>query len=71
MKGEPHFWAEIILNHMYIITLIDNLRRLPLVVTLTKLLFPSTFALRNRNSEYSRQKVSEYVSLAISAGGYH
>ncbi|KAB8216388.1 cytochrome P450 [Aspergillus novoparasiticus] len=58
-SGKLHFWSEIIVNHLYFITLIDNLRRLPLVVPLARLLWPSTVAVRNKNSEYSRQKVRE------------
>ena len=57
--GKPHFWSEIIVSHLYFITLIDNLRRLPFVATLTRLLFPSTLAMQNKNSQYARQKVAE------------
>ncbi|EGX94777.1 Cytochrome P450 [Cordyceps militaris CM01] len=57
--GKPHFWCEIIVNHLYFITLIDNLRRLPFVATLARLFFPSTLAMQNKNSQFSRQKVAE------------
>lgn len=60
-KGKPDSWSELIVSHLYFITLIDNIRRLPFVVTLTKMIFPATVAHRNKNSEYSRQKVNEYV----------
>ncbi|PKY00096.1 cytochrome P450 [Aspergillus campestris IBT 28561] len=57
--GKPHFWSELITSHLYFITLVDNLRRFPMVVALTKLLFPSTLAVRNQNSEYSRKQVAK------------
>ncbi|KAK2616579.1 hypothetical protein QQS21_000402 [Conoideocrella luteorostrata] len=60
--GKPHFWSEIIVSHLYFITLIDNLRRLPFVASLAKLLFPSTLAVQNKNSRYARQKVSERLA---------
>lgn len=60
-SGKPHFWAELILDHLYFITLADNLRRFPLVVTLTKWFFPSTIAAQSKNSEYSRKQVSRWV----------
>ncbi|KAL5041775.1 hypothetical protein BDW71DRAFT_217421 [Aspergillus fruticulosus] len=57
--GKPHFWSELIVSHLYLITLVDNLRRLPMVVALTKLCFPSILAVRNKNSEYSRRQVEK------------
>lgn len=57
--GTPHSWSELIVEHLYFITLADNLRRLPLVVTLWRLIFPSTLAHQNQNSRYSRKKVEE------------
>ena len=58
--GKPHFWADLILEHLYFITLADNLRRIPVVTTLVTWLFPSTVATRSRNSEFSRQQVARY-----------
>ena len=55
--GKPHFWAELILEHLYFITLADNLRRLPLMTKLATSLFPSTFATRSKHSKYSRDQV--------------
>ncbi|EMF14032.1 cytochrome P450 [Sphaerulina musiva SO2202] len=60
--GTPHSWSELIVEHLYFITLADNLRRLPLVVTLWRLLFPSTLAHQNQNSRYSRKKVEERLA---------
>lgn len=59
--GKPHFWAELILEHLYFITLADNLRRLPLLRKLAKIFFPSTLAVQNKNSQYSRTQVERYV----------
>lgn len=58
-QGKPHSWSELIVSHLYFITLVDNLRRLPCVATLSKLLFPSTVAVQNQNSQYSRRKVEQ------------
>ena len=66
-KGTPHSWAELILDHLYLITLADNLRQLPFVTTLTGWLFPSTIATKNQNSEFSRQQVAKYVSFLCEA----
>ena len=56
--GKPHFWSELILDHLFFVTVADNLRRFPLVTMLFKTLFPSTVATRNKNSTYSRAQVS-------------
>ncbi|KAK1638560.1 cytochrome P450, partial [Colletotrichum phormii] len=60
--GKPHNWSEIIVSHLYFITLVDNLRRLPFVARLIRVLFPSTLAVQNQNSQYSRKKVEERLS---------
>ncbi|KAK1724060.1 cytochrome P450 [Colletotrichum acutatum] len=58
----PHSWSEIIVSHLYFITLVDNLRRLPFVARVARVLFPSTLAVQNQNSQYSRKKVEERLS---------
>lgn len=68
MSGIPHFWAELILDHVYFITLADNLRRFPLIVALTKRFFPSTVAVQNKNSDYSRKQVSRWVLNVVIPG---
>ncbi|KAK1477672.1 BCL4p [Colletotrichum tamarilloi] len=60
--GKPHSWSEIIVSHLYFITLVDNLRRLPFVATIARVLLPSTLAVQNQNSQYSRKKVEERLS---------
>ncbi|KAL0764153.1 hypothetical protein CaCOL14_013206 [Colletotrichum acutatum] len=49
-------------SHLYFITLVDNLRRLPFVARVARVLFPSTLAVQNQNSQYSRKKVEERLS---------
>lgn len=53
-----HFWLDIILGHMLAITVMDNLRRYPLLLRIAKAL-PSkwTTSLRNKQSDFSREKV--------------
>ncbi|KAK1485013.1 BCL4p [Colletotrichum cuscutae] len=60
--GKPHSWSEIIVSHLYFITLVDNLRRLPFVARVARVLFPSTLAVQNQNSQYSRKRVEERLS---------
>ena len=64
-SGKPHFWAELILDHIYLVMLVDNLSRFPLVVALTKWFFPSSVAAQNKNSEYSRKQVSRWVGNVV------
>lgn len=59
--GKPHFWSELILDHLYFITLADNLHRFPIVPTLARILFPSTMVVKNKNSQYSRDLVARLV----------
>ncbi|KAK1976432.1 cytochrome P450 [Colletotrichum cereale] len=68
--GKPHDWSEIIVSHLYFITLIDNLRRLPFVVRLTRLLLPSTLAVQSQNSQYSRRKIEERLSKKTSRNDF-
>lgn len=47
-----------IVNHLYFITLLDNMSRLG-VAKLFKYLIPSVLLVQNKNSQYSRQKVEK------------
>ncbi|KAF2867458.1 cytochrome P450 [Massariosphaeria phaeospora] len=60
--GKPHFWASLILDHLYFITLVDNLSRLPFVAMLVKALVPSSLATWNQNSEFSRKQVERRLA---------
>ncbi len=59
LPGKPHFWADIILEHLYLITIIDNLRRIALIATLFRYLIPSSVLVQNKNSRYSRNQVEK------------
>jgi Cytochrome P450 len=56
--GKPHFWSELILEHLFFITVADNLRRFPLVPTLARLVFPSSVAIRNKHTGFTRDRVA-------------
>jgi hypothetical protein len=48
----------LILEHLFFITVADNLRRFPLVPTLARLLFPSSVATQNKHTGYTRDQVA-------------
>lgn len=55
-----HFWLELILDHMVEVTLLDNLRRLPLLSILSRyFLAPLTARVRRKHVGYSRAKVQK------------
>ncbi|CAG8976723.1 hypothetical protein HYALB_00012521 [Hymenoscyphus albidus] len=58
-NGKTHFWSDLIEEHLYLITLIDNLSRLPLLATMAKIFFPSTLVVQNQNSAFSRKQVEK------------
>lgn len=62
LRGEPHYWQEMILNHLYFITVADNLRRLPFALTVARLLAPILTAVRNEHSQFTRNKVSQRMT---------
>ncbi|KAK3324443.1 putative cytochrome P450 [Cercophora scortea] len=55
--GEPHFWQELILGHLYFITVADNLRRFPMVPTIARMIFPFMSSIKNKHTGYTREKV--------------
>lgn len=59
IAGKPHYWPELILEHLFFITVVDNLRRYPLFVTLGKWILPTfTVSTRNKHTGYARNQVS-------------
>ncbi|KAI0195876.1 cytochrome P450 [Astrocystis sublimbata] len=60
--GKPHFWQELILDHLFFITVADNLRRFPLIPTLAKLVFPFLSSIKNKHTGYTREKVEQRLS---------
>ncbi|GJC85380.1 trichothecene C-15 hydroxylase [Colletotrichum liriopes] len=67
--GVPHFWADIVLEHLYVITLFDNLRRIGWLAKLAGLLVPASIVTSNQNSNYSRQQVEKYVQNTARTAG--
>ncbi|KAH7028652.1 cytochrome P450 monooxygenase [Macrophomina phaseolina] len=61
--GKPHFWQQLILEHIFFVTVLDNLRRYPVVARIGKLLLPRfTVSIRDKHSGYSRDKVARRLA---------
>ncbi|PSK33975.1 Isotrichodermin C-15 hydroxylase [Elsinoe australis] len=58
----PHFWFEMLTKYLFFITLVDNLRRLPFVPTLGKLIAPLTAGIQEKNHKYSRELVKRRLA---------
>lgn len=57
--GKPHFWSEMVVKHLFFVTVLDNLRRYPLIDALGRKCLPRlTVSVRDRHSGYSRAKVA-------------
>ncbi|KAI2706025.1 hypothetical protein CBS147332_7269 [Penicillium roqueforti] len=58
-NGKPHHWSEMVTSHVFIATLVDNLCRYPLFNYIRVFILPKlTFSVRNRHSQFSRDKVA-------------
>ncbi|KZL72864.1 benzoate 4-monooxygenase cytochrome P450 (BCL4p) [Colletotrichum tofieldiae] len=68
--GVPHFWADIVLEHLYVITLFDNLRRIGWLAKLAGLLVPASIVTSNQNSNYSRQQVEKRLKTQESRNDF-
>ena len=56
--GKPHFWSEIIVSHLYFITVLDNLSRYPMLANLAQQILPwATTSVRDKHSGFTRKKV--------------
>ncbi|KAH0425313.1 Cytochrome P450 [Colletotrichum camelliae] len=56
--GKSHFWSDMIVEHLFFVTVLDNLRRYPVLDALGRRLLPRlTVSVRDRHSGYSRTKV--------------
>lgn len=56
---ESHFWLDLILGHVLAITVFDNLRRFPMLLSLSKIIANSKlFAKRDLVGDFSREKVA-------------
>ena len=61
-SGRPHFWQQMLVKHLFAITLVDNLRRYPLIKWLGLLVLPGlTRHLRERHRALSVSKVARYA----------
>ncbi|TGJ83736.1 hypothetical protein E0Z10_g5024 [Xylaria hypoxylon] len=68
--GNLHSWAAIVLQHLYLVTLIDNIRRIGWVAKAFGLLIPSSLLTRNQNSAFSRQQVEKRLSIQDSRNDF-
>ncbi|KAL8708612.1 MAG: hypothetical protein Q9220_006548 [cf. Caloplaca sp. 1 TL-2023] len=76
-NGKPHFWPELILEHLFFITVVDNLRRYPLFVTLGNRLshktdrkdFLSNIIDKVEAGEVSHEELTAHTSTLVIAGG--
>lgn len=61
VKNEKHHaWMDLILKHLFEVTLVDNLRRIKILHLLGTWLLPSlTEGVREKHAGYSRQKVQK------------
>ncbi|KAK2754364.1 hypothetical protein FQN54_007008 [Arachnomyces sp. PD_36] len=81
--GKPHFWADIILKHLYFICLADNLRRIGAISTIfsreqvkkrlaskeSRKDFVSLLAQKVRKGELDEEEMAAHVSTLVLAGG--
>lgn len=59
----PHFWSDLIVDHLFGITIIDNLRRIPTIATLGKLVLPTlTSGVKEKHTGFSREKVARRMA---------
>ncbi|PLB51667.1 putative cytochrome P450 [Aspergillus steynii IBT 23096] len=57
--GKSHFWSDLIEEHLYFITILDNLRRYQILAAIGKFILPRlTVSVRNKHTNYSRDKVA-------------
>ncbi|KAG8627960.1 hypothetical protein KVT40_003833 [Elsinoe batatas] len=56
-KEEPHFWFKMLTKYLFFITLVDNLRRLPAVLAIGRLIAPLTAGIQEKNHSYSRDLI--------------
>ncbi|KAM4067578.1 cytochrome p450 [Hirsutella rhossiliensis] len=61
--GKPHFWSDLVEEHLYFITLLDNLSRIGALAKAARFLIPSNLLVRNKNSQYSRAKVERILAM--------
>ncbi|CAO1604329.1 orf9b protein [Xanthoria calcicola] len=61
--GQPHPWQQMIASHLFLITVVYNLRRYPVARWLgMKLLPPLTKGVQERHTKYSRDKIASRMT---------
>ncbi|KAI0547224.1 cytochrome protein [Xylaria curta] len=59
-SGKHHFWLDLILKHLFEVTLLDNLGRFPLLDAVSRYVLPwLTTRVRSKHQRYSREKVQK------------
>ncbi|PYI24529.1 putative cytochrome P450 [Aspergillus violaceofuscus CBS 115571] len=56
--GKPHFWSSLVEDHLYFVTVADNLRHFPVAKLIAKLLLPFLNSIRKKHTGYTRDKVT-------------
>lgn len=57
---KPHFWSQLVVKHLFYVTLLDNLQRYPIVKTVGQALLPwFTVSVRNKHIGYTRRQVQK------------
>ncbi|KAF4556506.1 Cytochrome P450-like protein 74 [Elsinoe fawcettii] len=59
---QPHFWFEMLTKYLFFITLVDNLRRYPVIMAVGRLVAPLTAGIQERNHKYSRDLVQRRLN---------
>ncbi|KAK3301905.1 putative cytochrome P450 [Chaetomium strumarium] len=64
-KEEHHSWMDLILKHLFEVTMVDNLRRFKVLAVLGRVLLPSLVSgVREEHSMYSRAKVQKRLDAS-------
>ena len=57
---KPHEWQKMIAKHLFLITVVDNLRRYPLLLWLGRTLLPwLIIEVRNKHTNFCRGKIAK------------
>lgn len=62
-QGAPHSWQQMVAKHLFFVTVVDNLRRYPLVRKIGQWLLPKlTVDVRNKHTGFSREKIARRLA---------
>ena len=63
--GEPHFWPKTVTQHLFFVTILDNLRHFPWISRVFKKLLPwATTAVRDRHTRYTREHLDRSGNIS-------